>query len=272
VARLRHALTRPALAGALAAAAPLLWAGGASAQPCHEPPPLEHRGVGLRAAVGAEYATFRTERYEGDYKGASLSLQWDNPWARLRAVLPAYRIERNGLASTGVGDLLLEGRVPVVRTEGDELAGGVVLSASLPTCDADHDLGMGHVMAMPGLWLMWAPTRAFVSAQVNYGRAFDGGGSGHHNHAGPRPIVNPMNRSEIGASLTAGYTVHELVRVRAGAYGATPVSDSEGEGRAAALAGVDLLVGPFDFALEGHLPLAGDPFLAKGVVTAGVRF
>lgn len=271
MARLRHALTRPARLGALAAAAPLLWAGGASAQPCHEPAPLERRGLGLRAAVGAEYATYRTERYEGDYKGASLSLQWDTLWARLRAVLPAYRIERNGLANTGVGDLLLEGRVPVVRTEGDELAGGVVLSASLPTGNANYDLGMGHVMAMPGLWLVWAPTRAFVSAQVNYGRAFDGGG-GHHNHGGPRPIVNPMNRSEIGASLSAGYAVHELVRVRAGAYGAAPVGDGEGEGRAAALVGFDLLVGPFDVALEGHLPLAGDPFLAKAVVAAGVRF
>ncbi|HEU4408417.1 MAG TPA: hypothetical protein VFS43_24345 [Polyangiaceae bacterium] len=256
-----------------AAAAALLWAGGASAQQhCHEPAPLERRGLGLRAGLGAEYATYRTARYEGEYQGASVVVQWDNPWVRLRAALPAYRLVRNGLEGQGLGDLLLEGRVPLVRPEGGALEIGAVLAATVPTGDAERELGMGHLMAMPGAFVVWAPGRAFVTAQLGYGGAIDVGSGGHRHHGGPRPIVNPMNRSEVEAAASAGYLVHELVRARVGAYGAEPVFDEEGARRAAAFVGVDLLAGPVDVALEGHLPFAGDPFLAKVVLAAGVRF
>lgn len=263
---MRHALK--ALGAGLALA---LWAGGARAQHCHEPAPLERRGLGLRVGVGAEYATFRTSRYEGDYQGLSATLQWGHPLARLRATMPAYRIVRNGLESQGAGDLLLEARVPLWRTDRDELSGGPMLAATLPTGNADVDLGMGHPMLMPGLWFTWAPPRAFVTAQMNYGRALNGGAGGHH-HEGPRPIVNPMNESELEAAASAGYQPHELVRARAGAYGAWPTGGEGSASRAAAFVGADLLVGPFDLSLEGHLPLAGDPFLAKAVVALGGRF
>jgi hypothetical protein len=252
------------------AALPLLWAAGARAQPCHEPAPLERRGLGLRAGVGAEHATYRTARYEGDYQGLSATLQWDNPWARLRVAMPFYRIVRNGLESRGPGDLLLDARVPLLRDDDGAVAGGVVLATTLPTGDAERDLGMGHVMPMPGLWASWAPPRAFVAAQLGYGRALGAGGHGHH--GGPRPIVNPMNQSELEASASAGYLAYEWLRARAGAYGALPAGDPEGAARAAAFVGVDLLIDRFDLGLEGHLPLAGDPFLAKAVVTLGARF
>lgn len=263
---MRHALR------ALGWAALVHAAGRADAQPCHEPVPLERRGIGLRVGLGAEYAAYRTARYEGDYTGASAAAQWDAPWARLRAALPAYRLDRNGLEVRGLGDLVLEGRVPFVRTEGDALAGGFVLAATLPTGDADRDLGMGHVMAMPGAWFSWIPARAFVTTQLIYGRALGAGAGGGHHGGGPRPIVNPMNASEVEASASAGYLIHELVRARAGVYGALPVDDRTGASRAAALVGADLIVDRFDLSLEGHLPLVGDPFLVKVVLATGVRF
>jgi hypothetical protein len=265
MARLRPALT-------LAAALPL-WAGAAAAQPCHEPAPLERRGLGLRVGVGAEYATYRTARYEGDYQGLSANVQYDGPWARLRVAMPTYQIERNGLVSKGLGDLLVDARVPLVHADDDALTLGPMLSATLPTGDADRDLGMGHVMLMPGAWAAWAPPRAFVAAQLNYGQALGAGGEGHSHHGGPRPIVNPMNASEFEMAASAGYLLHDLVRARAGAYGALPVgSDDRAAARAAAFAGVDLLVDRFDLGLEGHLPIAGDPFLAKIALTLGARF
>ncbi|HEU4535394.1 MAG TPA: hypothetical protein VFS00_14800 [Polyangiaceae bacterium] len=263
---MRHALTT-AGGAALAAA---LAAGGARAQHCHEQAPLERRGLGLRTALGAEYATFRTGRYEGDYWGLNATLQWDHPFVRLRATMPAYAIVRNGLEGRGAGDLLLEARAPLVRAEGGELSGGPVLAATLPTGDADLDLGMGHPMLMPGLWFTWAPEGGFVSAQMSYGRAL--GGAGGHHHDGPRPIVNPMNESELEAAASGGYLLHELLRARAGAYGALPTGGEGAASRAAAFVGADLLAGAFDLSLEGHLPLAGDPFLAKAVVALGARF
>ncbi len=263
---MRHALTPAAAALTLCAAA-----GPAQAQPCHEPAPLERRELGLRAALGAEYATYRTARYEGEYQGLSASLQWDTPALRLRAVVPAYRVVRNGFAAQGPGDVLLEGRAPLVGDGGEGPTGGVVFAASAPTGDAARDLGMGHFMLMPGVWFAWAPRRAFVAAQMSYGRAL-GGGDGHHHGDGPRPLVNPMNASELEAAASAGYLLHDAVRARAGAYGALPAGDDQGAARAAAFVALDLLAGRFDLALEAHAPLAGDPFLAKAVVALGARF
>lgn len=252
-------------------AATLVFAPSAAAQQCHDPPPLEPRKLGLRVTVGSESATYRTSRYEGEYQGIGVGVGWEHRWVRVRANLPAYRLTRNGLEEHGIGDVVLDVRVPFARTEDDTLVGGLVLATSAPTGDSSRDLGMGHFMLMSGFWATWRSERAFLQGQVAYGRALTSGGGAHHG-GGPGPIVSPMNAGEVELAESGGWRVGDHLRVRGGVYGAVPVAVVGGASRAAAFVGTDLVLDRFDLALEGHLPLAGDPFLAKIVLAAGARF
>lgn len=247
-------------------------AGSASAQSCHPPAPQEPRELGLRVGLAFEVAAYRTSRFEGDYQGLALNVGWVHRWVRLRAGLPAYRLVRNGAEEYGIGDVWLDVRVPIARAANDTVVGGIGLAATAPTGDASRDLGMGHFMLMPTLWATWRSEQAFIQAQVAYGRALSSDGGAHHGAGGPRPIVNPMNASEVEMAGTGGLILDERIRIRGGAYGAVPVATDDGAPRAVAFAGADLILDWFDMALEGHLPLAGDPFLAKIVLAVGARF
>jgi hypothetical protein len=253
---------------------------------CHvAPPPLEALGLGFHLATSFELATYDNSRGSGSYVGVALAAAYRREWLRVRAQLPAYRLRRNQEVFHGPGDLVLAADAALLRADEDNFASGVVLAVSLPTGDESSDLGMGHVMLMPGIWGELTRDRAFVQLQIVYGRALGSHDehtadphAGHHGHAqaehvmGPGPIVNPMNMSEITGRLGAGYRLADVLRVRAGVDAAVPVADDEGESRAIAVLGVDLLPDPFNTAIEGQLPLAGDPFTVKAVFSAGFRF
>jgi len=263
-----------------AVAAGMSLATDALADHCHPPAPFEPLGSGVRISLSVEAATYDTGHDEGDYQGVSLGVSYDHRrWLWMRALLPAYRLKRDGEELYGPGDLVTEARVmPLMSSDGVYSAGaGLVVTA--PTGDASDDLGMGHFMVMPGLRGEILGEKVFVQAQVAYGRALTSSASEqghdaheHHDTAGLHPIVNPMNESEIAGAAGAGYRLHELVRLRAGLYGALPVAMSGGRSRGVAIAGVDLLVDPVDLGLEGQLPFAGDPFQMKARLTGGVRF
>jgi hypothetical protein len=131
-------------------------------------------------------------------------------------------------------------------------------------------------MLLAGVWGELSGDKAFVQAQLAYGRELGSSEShdpAHHDHSpGPHPIVNPMNSSEISGAAAVGYRVHELVRIGGGVNGAVPIASEGGESRAVASAGVDLLLGRFDVGVEGQVPFVGDPFTFKALATAGVRF
>ena len=222
----------------------------------------------------AEVATYDTAHASGDYEGLSLGVAYETTWLRLRGLLPGYRLRRNEDTFHGVGDAMLEIKVPVVTDADRGLAAGLGLLMTAPTGNASHDLGAGHFMALAGLWGELSGHRAFAQAQLGYGREI-GSSEAHHGagHAGElHPIVNPMNPSEIVGAAAAGYRVHELVRLLGGVNAAIPIATDGGESRAVALLGVDLLLGRFDVGLEGQIPFVGDPFSAKAIAMAGVRF
>jgi hypothetical protein len=196
-------------------------------------------------------------------------VDWHHRRLRVRAALPGYRIVRNGLSSSGLGDMILDAQVALVGAPDEALTAGLVFAAMLPVGDDSKDLGMGHPMLMPGMWAAWKDDRIFVQGQVAYGWMI---GQGHRHGGGPVPIVNPMNAREVALGGSAGFLFHPRARARGGAYGAVPVNNQSGAARAAAFVGGDVLLDWLDLGLEGHLPFVGDPFSAKALVTLGARF
>ena len=243
------------------------------AQLCHAPPPEEPKPLGLHARVSAEVATYATPRFEGEYQGVAIEAGWSHRWVQARVVLPGYRVLANGAQYVGVGDVLLDARVPFARTDDDALIAGVELAATLPTGDRSHQLGMGHVMAMPGLWAAWRASGAFAQVQASYGRALVDMGSNEHALHGPSPVVNPMNLSELEVALSGGVSVHARLRLRAGAYGAVPIASPNGAPRASAFLGVDVgALEWLDVGVEGHVPLLGTAFQMKALLFVAARW
>lgn len=241
------------------------------AQACHGSEPLSslEREISLRLRTTT--ATFRTERYEGHYQAlaAGAELAVDRFAAGVTA--PYYRLLRNGLAEQGPGDLALELQVTAVGSGEEILRGGVDLGAMLPTGDAEAELGMGHVMLMPGIWAQAVFDQVVVSGQLSYAFAL-AGEAAHAHHEGPHPLVDPMNASELEPSFFATFRATEVLELRGGGYAGLPIAVDGGEARAAALAGVGIRAARLFSRVEGHVPLAGDAFTAKLAVELGVRF
>jgi hypothetical protein len=222
-----------------------------------------------------EAAAYDNPPYEGDYEGAALGASFERRPLHAWAVLPSYRLQRSGQEFLGPGDLLTGARLSVLEDEARTLATGFAMVATWPSGDRARDLGMGHVMLMPGIWGDWRGAKAFVRGELGYARAL-AAASDHADHQyGPRiarPLVSPMNRSEATGRLAAAYLLHPLLRLKSAVYGAIPIADERGVARAIVSAGADTTAGSFDAGLEGHLSVVGNPFTFKIVVTAGARF
>lgn len=243
----------------------MLTARSACAQSCHavaEDPRGETRlGLSLRS----ETATFRTKRYEGHFEGAFATASGAFGPVSAALSVPYYRALENGLAVHGFGDLALGARARVVSDDATAYAFGVMLGTTLPTGDAEDELGMGHAMPAGGLWGRWsAPLALQLRAELSYARAIvAGSGGSHHAHgAGTSPLVDPMNGSELAPLFTVSRPLGDLVTLRAGAFGGFPVG-ADGASRVLGLIGVHAARGGFAARVEGQAPLIGDPFEEK---------
>lgn len=264
----RRGLAWLLVVGALAHARP------AAAQQCHQLGGNAWRNSGLYFGVRLEAAGYRNSRFEGDYEGVAPAISFNHRRFSLLALLPMYRLTRNGPATYGLGDLALAARIPVPQWATHHFSAGFGLAATFPTGDDERDLGMGHVMVMPDFW--WAHEHGRVQFQgtVGFGRAL-AGQVGHTHHAsGPRPIVNPMNMAEIEGSLVTLLQVHRSVWLRASVYGAMPVGTVNPNGVTRVMLSQGLVVQArgVEVALELQAPLAGQPYLARGVLQVGYRF
>jgi len=258
---------------AVIACALLLVARPAFAQQCHQWSPGAWRSPGISLGVRLDAASYRNTRYEGDFQGLAPVFAFTHRRVSMLALLPAYRLTRNGRAEYGLGDLALAVRVPIPAWTHGATTLGFGLSATLPTGSASQGLGMGHVMLMPEFWWAHEHGRLQIFGTVGFGRALTSGGAGHH-ATGPAPIVNPMNRAEVEGSLGASLRVHRLIWLRAGAYGAVPVGtiNPAGVSRVVLSQGAVLVVRGLEIAAELQAPLAGAPFLARGVLQVSYRF
>lgn len=252
-----------------------LWglARPAAAQQCHQVGGDVWRRPGLIAGLRLDAAGYRNSSYEGDYEGLAPALTFVHRRVSALAMIPGYRIVRNGRVQGGVGDLALAVRVPVPAFTTDRLRAGFGLATTFPTGDAGKGLGMGHVMLMPEFWWNYDLGPAQVGGIVGYGRALARAGTSEHQH-GPSPLVNPMNMSEVEGSLYGQARLHPRLAVRASAYAAAPVgtADTHGRTRVIASQGVIVNVRDLEIAAELQLGLVGQPFLARGVLQLSYRF
>lgn len=271
---MRRTLTRRRGLHGLLAACVLAGARPAAAQQCHQLGGNAWRNPGVYFGVRLEAAGYRNARYEGDYEGVAPSLSYNHRRFSLLALMPMYRLARNGLPTYGVGDLALAVRAPIPRWSTGRLSAGFGLAATFPTGDADRDLGMGHVMLMPEFWWTHDLGRVQLLGSVGFGRALAGKVASTHHASGPRPIVNPMNMAEVEGSLVSLLQLHRFVWLKASVYAAMPVGTVNPHGVTRVMLSQGLVVHArgVEVALELQAPLAGAPYLARGVVQVGYRF
>jgi hypothetical protein len=252
----------------------------ALAQGCHGPlgsgaeagELAEGRAAGFRVAVGVSAATYATARYAGEYQGLHPSLALRTRYVEGEASAPVYRIVRNGLRGTGMGDLGLGLAAPLLRDANSQLEAGPLFAMTVPTGDPEKQLGMGHTMLMPGAFGRVRYRGVSAQASLQYGRAVGAASGGHAHHSGPAPLVNPMNRAEVEHALALAYAPLELLRIVASLYGATPVADATGSAREVLGMGVLLLWWQLAGRVEVQLPLVGDPFSHKTLIQLAIRF
>jgi len=251
----------------------LLARPAAAAQQCHPLAGSVWRNPGLSIGLRFDAASYRNRSYEGDWQGMAPTLGFNHPKIALMALLPMYRLTRNGRVGYGLGDLALAMRVPVPRFAKGPFTAGFGLAATVPTGKSSADLGMGHVMLMPEFWFAHERSRVQWVGTLGFARALASGGGSHHS-GGPRPIVNPMNLSEIDASLSSFVRLHERVSLKLGLYGAMPVGAANvvGVTRIIASSGLSVTVRGLELSAELQAPVTGAPFLARGVLQVGYRF
>lgn len=251
----------------------LVQARGAAAQLCHLGPlgdegESSHHDHGdaphhVEVTLGAIAATHQA----GSYQGVQPSVGWHHGRVGAYAALPAYRVAGDGVdTAAGLGDALVQGHAEVVR--GARWRAGVVAAVGLPTGRAEDGLGMGHAMAMPGVWgvVRAGQTTTVLSAIV--GKSLGGGGDhAHHMHG---VSVNPMNAFELGATARTALAVTRAIDVHAIALVASPIGD--GVFRAAGGGGVSLLLRQWTLAGDAHVGLAGDPFGVRTTLSLAHTF
>jgi hypothetical protein len=233
----------------------------------HCQPPLDAPGsdVGLSARVSVEAARFEHALYAGSWSGVAAELggSWDR-W-QARAWVGAYQLTRGALVDNGIGDAGFELRATALRLEGGSRVGPTV-ALTLPTGDAAVGFGMGHPMAMPGLWWSLPGQRIRAGGSLSYARAL-GDTEGHHH--GPGAIIDPMNTSEVMAAGGLGVTLIEQLRAELTASYAHPLVDP-GEARATAGLGLVWTTRVLHVGATVQLPLVGDAFQVRGIANVGV--
>ncbi len=244
-----------------------------ASQQCHPLAGNLWRNPGVFTGVRLDAAGYRNKSYAGDWQGLAPTIGFNHRRVAVMALLPAYRLTRNGRTTYGLGDLALALRAPVPAFSHGAFSAGFGLAATVPTGKAGDDLGMGHVMLMPEFWFGHERERVQLVGTVGFARALTAANSSAHNH-GPRPIVNPMNLAEVDASFNAFLRVHPKLWLKLGMFGAVPVGtiNPSGVTRIIAGSGLMLTVGGLELSAELQAPLAGAPFLARGVLQVGYRF
>ena len=241
----------------------------AAAQSCHTVSSLRPTsGLTYRVALTGIFASFKDAATSGEYQGLLLSGTLTHPWFSAELSLPAYRIAKTGSHDYDVGNPGVAVRGHLYRADDDSLIAGPELAATFPG-GSNEDVAMQHVMLMPGGFLLWQQGDFTLLAQLAYGRALAGQ---HAHHAGPMPLVNPMNRSELTHAIGASARLHANLRVTGRLLGAVTLFDHAGSAREIVAPGLQLVMGALDASLELQLPVVGKPFSSRTLLSVGAQW
>jgi hypothetical protein len=250
----------------------------ARAQSCHVTAPTVDDERGIRLVVRADTAGFDTAHDEGHYEGLFPGVRLAYEGFSISSSLPVYRIVNDGVPSSGIGDVPLAARARLATFDEARISAGVGLSMTLPSGDAEKELGMGHLMLMPGVFGRGRFGRFEFSAELAYGRALGSRETPTHQHHqgsdrpdGVSPLVDAMNRSELEPLLAAAFDLGAPWATRAGAYGGFPVGIDDGTARAIAFVSIEVSLGRFGTRLQGEMPFIGEPFTTKLVLELSTR-
>jgi hypothetical protein len=249
----------------------LLGAPRAFAQSCHSGSLRPTSGLTYRVALSSVFGTFTRGDVKGEYQGLFVTGTVSHPWFTAELTAPGYRIAQTGSHAYGIGDLALNVRGNVYRSDDQSITLGPELAVTLPTGSSQDGLGMGHVMLMPGGFVAWQQGAFTLVTQLAYGRAL-GSPGGHVHEQGPWPIVNPMNRSELTHAIGFSASVHPNLRLTGRLLGAVTLFNHGGAAREIVAPGLQLIAGAFDFALEQQLPIAGTPFVSRTLMSVGAQW
>lgn len=248
-----------------------LWARNANAQACHGAPLSTGEQTVMRNSVDASFATYRSAHYSGEYQGVRATLAVQQPRYAVSLSVPAYRLVRNDSTIFGAGDLAADVRVPLfIASDADQKA-GLEAAASFPTGSSENGLGMGHVMVMPGVFWDMRHDALHAILQVGYGRVLAQGSGAHGHHHGQAPLVDPMNSSELEHALGLGYEVGTHTQLALRSFGAVPIAAPGGASREVVAAGINFIGSLLVAGVELQVPVVGEPFTLKSVLSLAVQ-
>jgi hypothetical protein len=244
----------------------------AAAQSCHTPSLRDSAGASWRASATALFATYANASYTGEYQGVQAKLGFLHPRLSIDVALPYYRLVRNGLTEHGVGDVATDVRAVAFRSADHNFSVGPELALTLPSGDAQRDLGMGQVMLMPGAWLKLQRDKLILIVQAAYGRSASSLSMSGHKHEAVFPIVNPMNMQELEHAISVGYALHERVELEGRVLGAVPIASPMGTARELLAGGVQISAGIIDVGVEVQVPVVGAIFHAKTLLSVAAQW
>lgn len=219
-----------------------------------------NRSHRVHASITGDFATLDGHNFQGLHP----AIAWRHWRVEAYAIVPLYRIVNYAETTYGPGDLGAGARVRVVGAEA--WAVGLSLGATAATGDADHGLGMGHTMVMPGAWstLRLGPWRSelVVVAAKAIGDSGDDGGHRHHSHG---ITVAPMNAFEVATTARSAFRVAGPLDVHTVGVVAPPIGD--GTLRAAAGGGASLRRHAWTLTGESQVGIAGDPFTVRALLS-----
>jgi hypothetical protein len=205
--------------------------------------------------------------YGGNYQGIVPSASWSYDRYSAGASWSYYRMARNGIIDYGVGDLIADAGVTILR--GEQLSAGVTAMVSFPTGDLEAGLGMGDAMVMPAAWGTWKLARFELHASAGYSRAF---GPMDTSMIHVMSIVEPMNMSELSWSGGGDYAITRSVHAGARVVGGIPVGSIPGAERAIGAGHVSWQSKGTITSAELQAGLFGDPFDIRAVVSTALTF
>jgi hypothetical protein len=251
----------------------------------------------LSARLDFETARYARPQVAGSWWGLATELGAGGSRWQTRGWVGVYQLDHNGTIEKGPGDAGLELRLTALRGGHQDGADAVdlhaeaeadididnasqlswqmgpTLAVTLPTAPAATGLGMGHAMVMPGVWWSLPGLRVRAGGTVVYGRALaTAGGGGHQHGAGPGPLLDPMNSSELMASTGIDVRLWAAAGLRAlvTASYAHPLVE-HGAARGAGGIGLGATLGPLHLASTVQLPLVGDAFEVRVITSATIE-